>query len=197
MKKISVLIFTLTMCASADVLEDFSKEIKDKVQLGMTTAEVRSVIGSPKIVQSGFPQASEGIIDEAPKLAGQLVQSTWFYFKEPIDKVTFFNGILYQINGAETTKELYDQYKGRGTVYRLDKKIIDAGMASGYRLTRNEKLDSLSINKETTTAKDVGKVTITKKYVPMVCVIFERGTQSVAAVKIYFKLVNSKMESGY
>jgi len=202
MKKINGLVafilFSLSFQAKSDVLLDFKKEMESKIQLGMSTAEVKTALGPPKALQSGFPKSNETIIKELPEMVGQLAQSTWFYFYEPINQVIFVPaGIAYQINGISTTKELFEQYKNSAMVYLLKNEILDFDMVRGYRITKNRDLDSAKVDKEKTFAKEHGKMTVTKRFLPIFCVIFEKGTLSVAGTKTFFKFIDEKTEDGY
>lgn len=165
------------------VQRDKFKSSKDKlVVVGQSPNEVKSKIGNPKAVEGGFPEGEQILISEFPEMVGQMNYSTWLYSFNPIDLV--IPDAIYFINGELTSERIYNEYKDKSMVFYLDGKLISYGMGEGYRITKKAGLQQIPLNRETTKYEDSGAHSI--KVIPLYCVIFDKGTQVVAATKSYF-----------
>lgn len=177
-----------SLCNYAQRLPENSYELKkfkiikdSKVHLGMTAQEIRSLLGSPKAIEGGFPQSEEQLIKEFPNMVGQLNNSTWIYFYDPIT-VTLMKG--FYINGQEVNEQEYNAYKELRMIYLLDGKVIDPVMAEGYKITKKKNL--IVVPKDPIDAKSEMGQPYKASVIPVYCVIFDKGTQSVASTKAYF-----------
>ena len=189
------------------ILRSYRPTEEARVSVGMSTDQVKEKLGAPTAVESGFPKidASQIILNDEPKMVGQLNNSTWFYFSAASAirfKEDIFAQMKYQINNIETTQQLYDRYDGREKVYILDGKIVDPVMGEGYLLTKakNLQIQVIDTNENITCAKppkeSVGKVIgyTTTIYLPVLSVIFDRGTRVVAATRAYYLYVSTTTE---
>jgi len=180
---LSLFSYAQTIPVNSIELDKFKKNKDLKIQLGMTTQEVRSVLGSPKAVEGGFPNSKEKLIHDFPEMVGQLNNSTWVYFYDPIS-VTLASAVGFYVNGQEVSESDYNSYKDLEYVYLYEGKVIDAGMGQGYKATRSNKLKVVS--KDFLNTKfEVGQ-SYKEKVIPIYCVIFDKGTQSVASTIAYF-----------
>lgn len=191
MKKLVLFTFLLTTFISQAQDKDLYIETqlemfrnsKDKlVSVGLSPSEVKSKIGNPKAVESGFPDSREMLISEMPGMAGQINYSTWFYVFEPKDLI--LPKSTYIVNGEPTSERIYLSYIGKSLVYYVEGKLISEDLAKDYKLTGSSKLKSKPLDKELT--KDVGEGTITMKVIPIYAVIFDKGTQVAASTRAYF-----------
>jgi hypothetical protein len=103
-----VLLFLSSAQSQVDVVK-FSK-----VQVGMSTSEVKTILGRPKAIEMGFPTSWNGL---EPDMSGQLNYTSWFYFTTPLQHVV-------------TTYKLNDREVGDGLFLRLqntDTLIFEGG----------------------------------------------------------------------
>lgn len=178
-----------------------------KVTVGMSTNQVKAKLGAPAAVEAGFPKTddSQVVFFDEPKMVGQLNNSTWFYFSAA-EVIRFADDILpetkYVINSMKTTKELYERYEGEKTLYILKGEIINPAMGQGYELTRNPDLRKQVIDRHPKITyidvprgpegQPIGRSTTV--YLPVLCVIFEKGTGVVAAARAYYRFLDIKSE---
>ncbi len=190
-----------------DRLRQYRVTEEAKVEVGMSTDQVKAKLGAPAAVSAGFPKTSNSqvIFFDDPPMAGQLNNSTWFYFSAA-DVVSFTDDILsevkYVINSIKTTKDLYERYKEEKMLYLLKGEIISPVMGPGYKLTRNPDLREQIIDRnpkityievpEVPEGELIGRSTTT--YLPVLCVIFEKGTGVVAATRAYYRFLDTKRE---
>jgi hypothetical protein len=168
-------------------LLEFEMKINYSVEIGMSVKQVREILGSPTAVEGGFPESDIYFVKRMSKFYGQLVYSTWVYFYDPILEVTEITpGIHYFVNDIKTSKDLFETYKSLDVVYVFESEIIPPNMAEGYKLTKNPKLIELQKNTAKFIRKHHDGGEEIRKYIPIVCIIFEKGTQSVAEIKIYY-----------
>jgi hypothetical protein len=106
----------------------------------------------------------------------------------------------FVINKTEVSEEMYNDYKDLEEIYLVDKEIIFPVSKEYY-----QKEDSSTFSIQPKNHKDtyrvprkIGKGTYTTKahigseklmFVPIFCVLFDRGTQVVASTKMMFQLV--------
>jgi len=190
-----------------DRLRRYRVKEEAKVTVGMSTNQVKAKLGAPAAVEAGFPKTddSQVVFFDEPKMVGQLNNSTWFYFSAA-EVIRFTDDILpetkYVINSMKTTKELYERYEGEKTLYILKGEIINPAMGQGYELTRNPDLRKQVIDRHPKiTYIDVPKGPegqpigrSTTIYLPVLCVIFEKGTGVVAATRAYYRFLDIKSE---
>jgi hypothetical protein len=64
------------------------RELEQKIDIGMTTDEVRKALGKPTAVKSGAPlsglEEEDQLLLTLPQLSGQLVSSTWCYYYDEL-----------------------------------------------------------------------------------------------------------------
>lgn len=190
-----------------DRLRRYRVKEEAKVTVGMSTNQVKAKLGAPAAVEAGFPKIddSQVVFFDEPKMVGQLNNSTWFYFSAA-EVIRFTDDILpetkYVINSTKTTKELYERYEGEKTLYILKGEIISPTMGQGYKLTRNPDLREQVIDRNPKITyidvpkgpegKPIGRSTTV--YLPVLCVIFEKGTGVVAATRAYYRFLDIKSE---
>lgn len=188
MKKL--LIFIVVFCginiysfSQLNELQKFKNEKDLKIGLGMSTSEVRNKLGSPKFVNSGFPASDEILIKEFPELRGQLNNSTWTYFFDPIIlKIERPKG--YYINDQKVSENVFNEYLDKDYVYMAYGSILDMEGVHAYQITKNNNLKKIEKNYNTTKIESGGIREI--KAIPIYCVIYDKGTQSVATTRAYF-----------
>lgn len=163
-------------------LEKFKNSKDSKIKVGFSPTEVKAKIGNPKAVESGFPNSTELIVVGSPDMSGQMNNSTWFYIFEPIE--VKLPEIIFFVNGFLTNEQTFLAYRGNIDVYLYEKKLISPGMGEGYKITKNSKLEIVPLNREKTFSETTGGKPY--KMTPLYCIIFDKGTQVVAATKAYF-----------
>ena len=94
----------------------YSDVYSQTIQVGMSTTEVKKVLGNPEIVQSGFPSflnKSKSVISypsfRDAEFVGQLNSSTWIYvgnIQKIITNVTYF-----YLDNEKVDEETYDAYE--------------------------------------------------------------------------------------
>ncbi len=166
-----------------DELSNFKKKKDALIQIGFSTSEVKAKIGNPKSIESGFPQIGGCKIADSPKMVGQLNNSTWFYMYTAIP--IKFDDKGYFVNGINTTEELYFEYKDSETVNLLDGKVISKSLAGVYKSANNNNLSVRPKDRNSTYYKSVSSNS-SIKVIPIYCVIFDKGTQAVAATEAFF-----------
>lgn len=189
--RISVLILFILCCvtpsnAQLDKLLAFEKTTNAKVEVGMSTEEVKKALGRPKAIEGGFPNADELIISGMPEQAGQLNNSTWFYFFKQI--TVNVDDPTYKVNGFPVSEEDYVAYLRLNEVYIYKGQVIHPRMADSYKVLQDPKLIIVSKN-TATTYKNSKPKKVRQSYTPVYCVIFDRGTQVVASTKMFFMAV--------
>jgi hypothetical protein len=176
--------------AQVSNLLEYETRVSKKIEVGMSGEEVKKKIGRPKAVESGFPNTQEKVILELPEQVGQLNYSTWFYF---FDKITAIIPKTideqFFINGIEVSEEVYIYYKDFQEIYLFDGNIIFPDAKDYYR-----KKDSTRFVVQPRRATDthylMARVVNEKKEViPILCILFDRGTQVVASTKFLFQLI--------
>jgi len=194
MKTCLFILFTLVLIslsfAQVSNLLDYEKKVLKKIEVGMSGEEVKKKIGRPKRVESGFPNTDEQIILKLPEQVGQLNYSTWFYFFNKIKAVIprtideqFF------INKIKVSEEVYIYYKDLKEIYLFDGSLVFPDTKDYYR-----RMDSTKFVIQPRSAKDTyyleaKVVNEEKEVIPILCVLFDRGTQVVASTKLLFQLV--------
>lgn len=206
---IILLVFAQGLAADhVSPLRRYRVDEEKKATTGMSTSEVKAKLGAPVAVEVGFPQieSSQIILFSEPKMVGQLNYSTWFFFAAS-EVIRFTDDILaktkYVINGVETTKELFEKYDGQETLYLLKGEVIDPVMGQGYKITKDPDLQvrRIDTNPSMTYVKPpdspenskIGEQTTA--YLPVLCVIFDKGTGVVAGTRAYYRFLetNRKM----
>jgi hypothetical protein len=163
----------------------FEKSKKDKVQIGMSVAEIKAIFSNPKAIESGFPSSTTSIIKELPEQRGQMNYTTWFYFYPAISLIYEEPASgSYLINNKSIVKSTYDSYVNADSVYTLNGEIIAEAAAESYKTLKDKRL-----KKELKTSMQSTPNKVSDRYfIPVHCIIFEKGTQSVADSKMYFIL---------
>lgn len=193
MKHIIVFLLSLLLInpsfAQTEKLLKQEKLMTSKVKIGMSADEVKKVIGRPNAVEGGFPNSDKFIIKDLPEQAGQINNSTWFYIY-PTFKVSYKKeGLEYYINGDKTTEEIYKSYQGKENIYIYGGSVVPFPMGDSYRILNSAGLRIRQINKETTFVEDLPPRTVQENFTPILCIIFDKGTQVVALQKVYFKII--------
>ena len=170
-------------------LNQFEIKMAKKIEVGMSTDEVKKVLGRPKSIEGGFPDSKDRILFEIPAQVGQMNNSTWFYFYDQIS-ISYIDsgGLIFYINGQKVTEELYRQYEDKTEVYLYKDEVIDKYMARSYETLQDPKLKKVTKDYRTEIKKEKPEE-VTKHFIPIFCVIFDRGTQVVASTKTYFLII--------
>ncbi len=190
---IAISLFALASTSLAQTIDPRSQGVnaKMKIEIGMSPDEVKKAIGKPAAVEGGFPEDDEGSLVGMPKMVGQLNQSTWFYMYSPFETtVEVPGGFACTVNGRRVSKTVFDSYQGQRKVYILDGQIIEPSMGRGYELLRNPGLRTEELDPGRTWSAARKKKTATRNVIPVLCVIFDKGTQVVAATKLYYMTRN-------
>jgi outer membrane protein assembly factor BamE (lipoprotein component of BamABCDE complex) len=182
-----ILLSSVLLAQNFDKLFDYEKQLLKKISVGSTPQEVRNILGKPKAVEGGFPESNETIIFEMPKQVGQINNSTWFYTFPAKTYILKTQKGDYFINGLPVSKSLYESYANWDSIYFKDGNIVEpsegrAGMIlnkSGVIFVKKDLASTKAINLKTDKTYKV-------KYTPVLCVIFDKGTQVVALTKVYF-----------
>ena len=187
-------LITFISVAQIKSLVDRETQLKAKVQIGMSTDEVKKSIGRPKAVESGFPDSDELIITSLPQQNGQLNNSTWFYYYSRFITVPRIeNGdTLWYINGLQVEKEVYKSYLNMDVVYFRDNQVIDSALGAQYEFFNNKSASKRPKDKETTHFVKEKDQKMIDTVAPILCVIFDRGTNVVADIKVYFLRIGTK-----
>ena len=160
-------------------LEKTENKYKNLIQVGSTTDEVRLKLGKPKEVNPGFPDESEGIkLTYDFEYHGQMNYTSWIYYKDVI-KVKR-DQTEYYINGLDIPKGVYEAYTEKNMLYLKDTKIIYPTNVSAYK-NMGDRVDSVEI-----TSRDIKPKEGYYNVATIVCIIFEKATLSVSAVRVYF-----------
>lgn len=185
---ILLILFGSSCYSQIEKLNNFAKTKQSKVKVGMSVAEVKAVFSNPKAIEGGFPSSDEVIRTSVPEQRGQLNYSTWTYFY-PAMKILYDSPIdaTYSINGVSVTEADYKKYATIDEAYYIDGRIITIENAEGYKVTgRGNELKKVPITERKYTSASNEKVN--KTFIPMLCIIFEKGTQSVADSRMYFMM---------
>jgi hypothetical protein len=189
---ISVLILIITInfsYAQVSKLLEFENRILKKVEVGMSGEELKKKIGKPKAVEGGFPDTEERIIVDLPEQKGQLNYSTWFYFFEVLTiTVPRSPDDKYFINNVEVFEDMYNDYKDLSEIYLVDGSIIYPAGRNDYQRMDSAKFSIQPKNMKETRYEKGRVVNEKKKFLPILCVLFDRGTQVVASTKFMFKI---------
>lgn len=164
-------------------LVKFKKAKDSKVQIGMSPQDIRKALGSPKSIVSGFPNSEDLMLKKFPEMVGQLNNSTWIYFYSPIS-VEYYSPTVYYVNGQKVDRSDFEAYKNKSRVFLYKGRVISLEMVDGYKFTDKKNLTTTIKDSLTTLFKKEGlyKATV----IPVYCVIFDKGTQSVASTVAYF-----------
>jgi len=181
-----LLMFTSLTYAQISKITDFEKKMKAKVETGMSTDEVKKVLGRPKAVEGGFPDEASSFITEYPEQKGQLNYTTWFY-AYPMMTVMRDQPAGFKVNGEHVEEDDYNLYKDLDMVYYYEGKVIGPSMGKSYADLKNPNLVIKSKDPSTTMVVK-SKKKVPQNLMPVVCVIFDKGTQVVADTKVFFKL---------
>ena len=182
---LSLAFLVLMNCTSfpQDLLEQLKKrELKyiEKIEIGSSTNEIKNLLGKPNSVQVGFPDVESNHIYSLPDFNGQLNYTSWIYKKNLITIKYTLTG--YFINDKLVDEDIYNEYLGKTDVYTRGGKIIPQAMAESYLVLKDGALKKEPI---ISGDKSIYKKT-TSRFIPMLYVIFERGTQVVVEAKVLF-----------
>lgn len=185
-----LLLFATCSYAQINKLYQIKQSLEKKISVGSSTDEVKNILGKPAAVEGGFPQSDELIITSLPDQVGQVNNSTWFYFL-PIRKITYdyqADAMCY-LNGIEVQQDVYDEYKNLDSIWLHDGKPTSMTMVEGYKIMRDENLKLVLKKISESFIKTIKANKVTSSFVPILCVIFDKGTQVVASTQVYFKLI--------
>jgi|GEM_PF-1661104 len=170
-------------------LNRFELKMLPKIQVGMTRNEVKQVLGRPQAIEGGLPKSSKSIIIDFPEQAGQMNNSTWFYFYPLLtSKVDEPKKTHYIVNGYEVSEDISDKYVGVESVYVHEGQVVYPESGKGYEFLKDVNLKIVQRDVKQTLVRTVPVRKVTKKFMPIVAVIFDKGTQVVAATKVFFKI---------
>jgi hypothetical protein len=188
---ITCLIVALTTQSRAQVLDlvRFEEKTKSKIQVGMTPDEVKRVLGRPQAIQGGFPKSETTIIADLPEQVGQINNSTWFYFYPHLTvKVDEPKKTLYTVNGLEVPEDLFDTYVGAELVYIYKGQIVHPEAGKSYESLRDVNLRIVKKNADRSSVQHLPARRVSKSFLPIFAVIFDKGTLVVADTKVFFKI---------
>ena len=168
---LALLWLTQTSSAQFEKLDQQETKLLKKVEIGMSTDEVKKALGRPKSIVSGFPDITNKVLVDLPEQRGQLNSSTWFYFYDN-------TSVMYQ-------GDIYSQYRNRRSVYLLDGEIIDTSIAKEYLFLKSPRLKILP-HVIPNSSKEGQQKKLIQVLVPVLCIVFDKGTQAVSATKIFF-----------
>ncbi len=194
MRKNSIVVFAIVLFAfisnvPAQTISGFIKKYERKIAVGSSVDEVRRTLGKPKAIIPGFPTNKGDFIMEDPEFAGQMNYTSWFYTM-PINKFKdkrISNGI-YWLDNYFVSEDLFYEYEKDEHIFVKDGFVITKARAKGYKVLRNPNLRVLYKN-----PAKCGKIVNANgkaKFLPTLYVIFEKGTNSVAKIKVYFIPIN-------
>ncbi len=112
----------------------------------MLPSEVKAKIGNPKAVEGGFPNSRNLIILDLPQMAGQMINSTWFYASDPVSVA--MPNYSYFVNGQMVDEQIFLNYRGATEVYFYEDKLISQGMGDSYKRTRSQKLKIVPLDRK-------------------------------------------------
>jgi hypothetical protein len=188
---IFISIFVQKNNAQLDDLLRLKTNLEKKVSVGSTTEEVKKILRKPKAIESGFPKTDEILPLEFPEQVGQLNNSTWFYFL-PVRKIVHnapAEAICY-LNGFKVNQDLYEAYATLDSIYLYKGKPAYLYMAEGYKVLKDPELKSVKKEIAGTSIKILKPCKVTSSFIPVLCVIFDKGTQAVAATKVFFQIAS-------
>lgn len=182
-----ILIFSTTLIIpQSDPLDKYTAKMEKKISVGMSTAEVKAAIGKPFGIESGFPDRDyEVIFSEFPEMKGQLNYTSWIYKMPNIYRTHAEDGSEYYINGSEVSSVIYKDYEGKDTVCVCENETIFPSTVDQYKLL-GKIVCYVPIDYKTTYVRKLKPKKVKSYYTPLVYVIFDKGTQVVAGVKIYY-----------
>lgn len=184
-----ITVFSICSFSQVSKIISTEKKISNKIEIGMSGDEVKKIVGRPKAIESGFPDTEESIIEEFPSQVGQLNCSTWFYFYNAITISTSkTNTDSYYINDLKVSEDEFNKYKEQREIIIYENKIIDPLAVEWYKNNLDSTKIKIQLRNDIKTFIVKGKPYIErKKLVPILCVIFDKGTQVVASKKVLFK----------
>ncbi len=194
MKKIFLLLFittSLLLCQNNSPNDE--KNIIPKIKVGMSQSDVKAIIGLPDAVESGFPDTDDLILREMPEQRGQLNNSSWFYHRKThaLSRMTK-NKYKYFINDKEVQKRIYEDYLSEDSIYVYSGNIIAINLAWQYMKLNDNHLCTIAKDTLKTFKKlDVKGKKVYDFFKPVICIIFDRGTNVVASIKLFELLVKS------
>ena len=183
----TLLISNLSFAQVSNLLE-YENRVSRRIEVGMSGEEVKAKIGRPKAVDSGFPNTQEKIILKLPEQVGQLNYSTWFYFFDKI--IALIPKTIdeqFFINKIQVSEEIYNYYKDFQKIYLFDGSIVFPDAKDYYQRKDSTKF-VIQPKSETDTYHLMAKV-VEEKVIPILCVLFDKGTQVVASTKFMFQLI--------
>jgi hypothetical protein len=186
---IFISIFVQTNNAQFSDLLRLKTNLEKKVSVGSTTEEVKKILGKPKAIESGFPKTDEILPLEFPEQVGQFNNSTWFYFL-PVHKIVYSSPVeaLCYLNGFKVNQDLYDAYATMDSIYFYKGKPAYLYMAEGYKVLKDPELKLVKKEITGTSIKMLKPHKMTSSFIPVLCVIFDKGTQAVASTKVFFQI---------
>lgn len=191
-----VVVFVIVFCSNSlsqlKKLDQFENRVMNKIEIGMKPDEVKKKLGKPKTIEGGFPDIKNRILFEQPAQIGQINNSTWFYTFDNISIIhDYIGGVVYYVNGISVSEDIYNQYKDKLDVYMLGNEIIDTSMAKSYLSLKSPNLKKVNRDYRTEVKNEKPRK-VTEIVRPIVCIIFDRGTQVVAAKKVFYLNVGIK-----
>ncbi len=158
----------------------------------MSQSDVKAILGLPDAVESGFPDTGDLIIKEMPEQRGQMNNSTWFYHRKAysLPRMTE-NKFLYFINDKQVSKDIYEDYHSIDSVYLRDNEIVAYNMAVNSKIMNDKRLHTMPVDTARTFMKMIKGRKVYDFFKPIICVIFDRGTNVVAGIKLFELVVKS------
>jgi hypothetical protein len=185
-----ILLFLISRInAQIPELIKIGQTLEKKISVGSSAEEVKKIIGKPKTIESGFPKIDSILPLDLPEQVGQLNNSTWFYFM-PIKKITFYvrDDEIFFLNGILVDKDLYNEYVHKWSIYLYRGEMISPSMADSYKLLRDTHLTSIDKDYHNSLIINYKSHEATASFIPVLCIIYDKGTQVVSSTKVFFNL---------
>ena len=132
----------------------------------------------------------------------KTIDAKFFINKTEVSEETYNDYIAgkFFINKMEVSEGMYNDYKDLEEVYLVDRSIIfPAGKehyqkedSSAFSIQQKNHQDTYNLKPKFGKGTYVTKPRVgneKKKFVPILCVLFDRGTQVVASTKVMFRLI--------
>jgi len=193
-----ILVFSLAPGQSKFLRESKRIEKKgERIKVGMTTDEVKKILGNPKSVSGGFPEIEHGSITlDSPSFAGQINNSTWLYYEKMFSYRELESNPKadYYLNYLRVSEKMYKEYESLENIHYYKGDIVLPYLAEHYKglgdgqYTVSPK-DTVASYYETHPARMLNVI-----LQPMIAVIFDRGTTVVASCRVFYVVIEQYYE---
>lgn len=154
--------------------EQFLKGIK----VGSSITLIKKKLGDPFSIELGFPDVDALTVDLFPKFVGQMNYTTWVYKKKTITSEHSVD--FCYINDVLVENYIYSDCLGKSHVFMYKDFILPPSA------DLNDHFEGDLYIKEPIKSMEIRPTKIISRYTPVLCIIFEKGTQVVAEAKLFF-----------